>query len=202
MAIRSRQYEQILRRLDKADSSKSRRKEVSFDHGHHTCILGIDPSLRGTGFGIIHRKGQEYTALELGMIGCPAKWHLSACLAKIHEVVRETIERHHPTVCAVEGLFYAQNSKVARIMGEARGAAIVAAATAGLPVFEIAPRKVKQAIVGYGNAGKMAVAKMVQRMLRLEATPQFDASDALAVALAFGMESQSPIALGQLPKQI
>ena len=202
MAISSRQYEQILRRLDKADSSKSRRKEVSFDHGHHTCILGIDPSLRGTGFGIIHRKGQEYTALELGMIACPAKWHLSACLAKIHEVVQETIERHHPTVCAVEGLFYAQNSKVARIMGEARGAAIVAAATAGLHVFEIAPRKVKQAIVGYGNAGKMAVAKMVQRMLRLETTPQFDASDALAVALAFGMESQSPIALGQLPKQI
>lgn len=202
MAISSRQYEQILRRLDKADSSKSRRKEVSFDHGHHTCILGIDPSLRGTGFGIIHRKGQEYTALELGMIACPAKWHLSACLAKIHEVVQETIERHHPTVCAVEGLFYAQNSKVARIMGEARGAAIVAAATAGLPVFEIAPRKVKQAIVGYGNAGKMAVAKMVQRMLRLETTPQFDASDALAVALAFGMESQSPVALGQLPKQI
>ena len=108
MAISSRQYEQILRRLDKADSSKSSRKEVSFDHGHHTCILGIDPSLRGTGFGIIHRKGQEYTALELGMIACPAKWHLSACLAKIHEVVRETIERHHPTVCAVEGLFYAQ----------------------------------------------------------------------------------------------
>ena len=202
MAISSRQYEQILRRLDKADSSKSRRKEVSFEHSHHTCILGIDPSLRGTGFGIIHRKGQEYTALELGMIACPAKWHLSACLAKIHEVVQETIERHHPTVCAVEGLFYAQNSKVARIMGEARGAAIVAAATAGLPVFEIAPRKVKQAIVGYGNAGKMAVPKMVQRMLRLETTPQFDASDALAVALAFGMESQSPVALGQLPKQI
>ena len=190
----------ILRRLDKADSSKSRRKEVSFDHGHHTCILGIP--VIAWHLWDLHRKGQEYTALELGMIACPAKWHLSACLAKIHEVVRETIERHHPTVCAVEGLFYAQNSKVARIMGEARGAAIVAAATAGLPVFEIAPRKVKQAIVGYGNAGKMAVAKMVQRMLRLETTPQFDASDALAVALAFGMESQSPIALGQLPKQI
>jgi len=85
----------------------------------------------------------------------------------------------------VEGLFYAQNYKTALIMGEARGAALVAAAEGGLELCEIAPRKVKQSIVGYGGAQKLAVAKMVQRMLNLAETPEPDAGDALALALAF-----------------
>ena len=85
-------------------------------------------------------------------------------------------------------------------MGEARGAAMVAAASFGLDIFELAPRKVKLAIVGYGNAQKIAVAKMVQRMLKLEEVPQADAADALALALAFSQESRRRI--GTLPKQI
>jgi crossover junction endodeoxyribonuclease RuvC len=82
-------------------------------------------------------------------------------------------------------LFYAQNIQTALIMGEARGASLVAAAEAGLEIFEIAPRKVKQAIVGYGAAQKLAVAKMVQRMLNLSEPPAADAADALALALAY-----------------
>ena len=92
---------------------------------------------------------------------------------------------HMPTVCAIEGLFYAQNVKTALIMGEARGAAMAAVAEGGLEIFEIAPRKVKQSIVGYGNAQKLAVAKMVQRMLGLELLPAPDAADALALALTY-----------------
>ena len=88
----------------------------------------------------------------------------------------------------VEGIFYAQNLQTAMIMGEARGAALAAIAEAGLEIYEIAPRKVKQAIVGYGAAQKLAVAKMVQRMLHLAEMPAPDAADALALALAHAQE--------------
>ena len=93
-----------------------------------------------------------------------------------------------PTVCAIEGLFFAQNLQTALIMGEARGASLATIAEAGLEIFEIAPRRVKQAIVGYGAAQKTAVAKMVMRMLQLSAPPPPDAADALALALAHGHE--------------
>jgi crossover junction endodeoxyribonuclease RuvC len=88
----------------------------------------------------------------------------------------------------VEGLFYAQNLQTAIMMGQARGASLVAAAEAGLEIFEIAPRKVKHAIVGYGAAQKEAVARMVQRLLRLPELPPPDAADALALALAHAQE--------------
>ena len=94
------------------------------------------------------------------------------------------LQEHQPDVCVVEGLFFAQNLQTAIIMGEARGAAMAAIAEAGLDIFEIAPRKVKQAIVGYGAAQKLAVAKMVQRLLNLAEPPAPDAADALALALA------------------
>ena len=94
------------------------------------------------------------------------------------------LRKYQPTVCAVEGLFFAQNLQTAIVMGEARGAALAAIAEAGLEIYEIAPRKVKQAIVGYGAAQKLAVAKMVQRLLQLPEMPAADAADALALALA------------------
>jgi crossover junction endodeoxyribonuclease RuvC len=98
--------------------------------------------------------------------------------------LRQLLQQHQPSLCVVEGLFYAQNLQTAQIMGEARGAALATVAEAGLEIYELAPRKVKQAIVGYGAAQKIAVAKMVQRMLRLTETPPPDAADALALALA------------------
>jgi crossover junction endodeoxyribonuclease RuvC len=103
--------------------------------------------------------------------------------------LREVLKGHHPTVCVVEGLFYAQNLQTALAMGQARGASLVAVAEAGLAIYEIAPRKVKQAIVGYGAAQKLAVAKMVQRMLRLAEPPDADAADALALALAHAQQA-------------
>ena len=122
-------------------------------------------------------------ALAHGTIACPAGWERSRCLAQIHGTLRDVIREHQPTVCVVEGLFFAQNLQTALIMGEARGAALVAVAEAGLDIYEVAPRKVKQAIVGYGAAQKLAVAKMVQRMLGLAELPAPDAADALALAL-------------------
>jgi crossover junction endodeoxyribonuclease RuvC len=155
----------------------------------HQVILGIDPSLRGTGFGVIRLAKPHPVALAHGTISCPASWERSRCLLRILEGIRDVAKIHRPTVCAIEGLFFAQNLQTALIMGEARGASLAAAAEAGMEIFEIAPRKVKQAVVGYGAAQKLAVAKMVQRMLHLSDALAPDAADALALALAYAQET-------------
>ena len=154
-----------------------------------SVILGIDPSLRGTGYGIIRLAKPNALVLAQGTIRCPATWERSRCLVRIAQTLRQLLQEHRPQVCVVEGLFYAQNLQTALLMGEARGASLVTAAEAGLEIYEIAPRKVKQAIVGYGAAQKHAVAKMVQRMLRLAEPPEPDAADALALALTHAQES-------------
>lgn len=153
-------------------------------------ILGIDPSLRGTGYGVIVAEKSAAHALTHGTISCAAGWEHSRCLVKISQSLRDVIKQHSPAVCVVEGIFFAQNLQTALTMGEARGAAIAAVAECGLEIFEIAPRKVKQAIVGYGAAQKMAVAKMVQRVLGLSELPSPDAADALALALAHAQENR------------
>jgi len=152
-------------------------------------ILGIDPSLRGTGYGVIRTDRTGPVALAQGTIACPKDWERSRCLANISQTLRGILAEHKPDVCVVEGLFFAQNLKTAIIMGEARGAAMATVAEAGLDIHEIATRKVKQAIVGYGAAQKIAVAKMVQRMLNLAELPAPDAADALALALAHAAEN-------------
>jgi crossover junction endodeoxyribonuclease RuvC len=154
----------------------------------HELILGVDPSLRGTGFGVIRLAKPVPETLTHGTVSCPAGWDRSRCLVRIVQTLREVLKQHRPVVCVVEGLFYAQNLQTALIMGEARGAALSVIAEFGLEIYEIAPRKVKQAIVGYGAAQKLAVAKMVQRLLRLPELPAADAADALALALAFAQD--------------
>ena len=151
--------------------------------GNHSIILGLDPSLRGTGYGVIATAQPNPMALAHGTISCPKDWPHSRCLAHIAQTLRAVVQKFQPTVCAVEGLFFAQNIKTAIVMGEARGAALATLGEAGLEIYEIAPRKVKQAIVGYGAAQKLAVAKMVQRLLQLAELPADDAADALALAL-------------------
>jgi crossover junction endodeoxyribonuclease RuvC len=152
-------------------------------------ILGIDPSLRSTGYGAIRAERASPRVLVHGAITCPAGWERSRCLVQIAVSLREVIAQHQPGLCVVESLFYAQNLQTALIMGEARGVCLATAAEAGLDIYEIAPRKVKQAVVGYGGAQKLAVAKMVQRMLRLAEAPGPDAADALALALTFAQET-------------
>ena len=163
-------------------------------------ILGVDPSLRGTGYGVIRTGKPNPVALAQGTIACPKDWERSRCLAKISQTLRDVLREYQPEVCVMEGLFFAQNLKTAIIMGEARGAALAAVAEGGLDIYEIATRKVKQAIVGYGAAQKLAVAKMVQRMLLLAELPAPDAADALALALTHAQE-QSRFSLN-MPKKI
>lgn len=162
----------------------------------HEVILGVDPSLRGTGYGVIRVARGKPECLAAGTVQAPASWPRSRCLLKISQELRDVVRQHSPTVCVVEGLFYAQNLQTAIIMGEARGAALAAVAEAGLEIFEIATRKVKQAVVGYGGAQKLAVARMVQRMLNLAELPGPDAADALALALTHA-QSQGRFALQQ-----
>jgi crossover junction endodeoxyribonuclease RuvC len=185
MGISSQQYKEIQDRLG-ATKRPTKVIESSFVTSRtHRIILGIDPSLRGTGYGLISLAAKSFPeSLGYGTINCKANWPHSRCLVYIVQSLREVIQQYQPTLCVIEGLFYAQNLQTAQIMGEVRGAALATVAEAGLEIYELAPRKVKQAIVGYGAAQKIAVAKMVQRMLRLAETPAPDAADALALALA------------------
>lgn len=163
----------------------------------HRVILGIDPSLRGTGYGVIRLGNTGPELLAQGVLKCPREWTRSQCLVRINRELQSLVSQWQPTVCVVEGLFYAQNLRTAIVMGEARGAGLAAVGSAGLEVYEIAPRRVKQAIVGHGGAAKIAVAKMVQSLLGLPKTPEPDAADALALALTFVHEQgrYSPKAL-------
>lgn len=191
MGITPVQFKQIQARLEQPRRAAAPVLELTRPAAgaqKHQVILGLDPSLRGTGYGIIRLARPIPQTLAHGTISCPPGWERSRCLVKIVQELRQVLKAHAPTVCVVEGLFYAQNLQTALIMGEARGAALAAVAEAGLEIFELAPRKVKQAIVGYGAAQKMAVGKMVQRLLRLAEAPSSDAADALALALAHVQE--------------
>jgi len=186
-------------------NGKPSRTAVEIPVTHHASritqvILGIDPSLRGTGYGVIRTGKPQSVVLAQGTIFCSRDWDRSRCLAKISQTLRDVLREHQPDTCVVEGLFFAQNLKTAIVMGEARGAAMAAVAENGVEIFEIATRKVKQAIIGYGAAQKIAVAKMVQRMLNLAELPAPDAADALALALAYAQE-QSRFSLSA-PKRI
>jgi crossover junction endodeoxyribonuclease RuvC len=192
VGITPRQFQQMTERLGGGKPRVAAPVfEPAVESGNATgsLILGLDPSLRGTGYGVIRLARPRPVVLTHGTISCPATWLRSRCLAQIAQTLREVLGTCKPTVCVVEGLFFAQNLQTAMLMGEARGAALAVIAEAGLEICEIAPRKVKQAIVGYGAAQKLAVAKMVQRLLALPAPPEPDAGDALALALAYAQEN-------------
>lgn len=201
MGISPRQLEELQQRLTrKGRVDQPPVPRASGRGGDPQVLLGIDPSLRGTGYGVVRAWKNECEALEHGTLKCPASWPQTRCLARIASGIKEIIQRHSPVVCIVEGLFHAQNIKTALIMGQARGAGLAMVAQSGIEIFEMAPRKVKQAIVGYGAAGKDAVARMVQRRLNLAEVPGPDAADALALAIAFAQISGSMGAV--LPKSI
>jgi len=146
-------------------------------------VLGIDASLRATGIGVVEVRGNSFSAVEQATLRSTARVRLSECLARIHRGIVDVVERTAPTTAAIESAFFCKNVKTAMILGEARGVAIEACSGLGLPVYEYAPRRVKQAVVGYGSAGKEQVRKMVMSILALEEEPQEDAGDALAVAI-------------------
>ncbi len=146
-------------------------------------ILGIDPSLRSTGFGLIEANGSQLTLICHGHIQNRPKVLPSRCLVRIGDALAGLIHEHNPDVMAVEGLVYVQNTKIALTLGQVRGVVVAAAARNGLEIYEYAPRKVKQAVTGLGGAGKTQVGHMVKALLGLKEVPQPDAADALALAI-------------------
>ena len=146
-------------------------------------VLAIDASLRNTGVAIVDGDGGKPCALYYGTISNAASLPSSSCLVAIRDRLVELIRQHTPDCCALESVIYVQSHKTAILLGAARGAAILAAAENGLPVFEYAPKRIKQATVGRGGADKNQVAFMVRALLGLTETPQSDAADALAIAL-------------------
>jgi crossover junction endodeoxyribonuclease RuvC len=146
-------------------------------------VLGIDTSLRSTGLGVVEAEGSRLRAVEYGTLKIPPKPPLSECLKQIHDGIDSLLERVRPDAVAVEGIFFSRNVKTAVALGQARGVAICVCASRGVPVYEYAPRRVKQAVVGVGSASKEQVRRMLVKLLGLQEPPQEDAGDALAIAI-------------------
>ena len=147
-------------------------------------ILGIDPGLANTGWGIVHQKGSRLACLAYGCISTPADTPLPQRLAKIHEQIGAVAERFEPSCVGIETVWFGQNITAAFATGQARGAALVACAQAGLDVGEYTPRQIKLAVVGTGTAEKAQVQYMVKQLLGLDVVPSPDhAADALAAAI-------------------
>ncbi len=163
-------------------------------------VLAIDPAIRNTGYAVLEDGPRGFHALAYEVISIPARLPQSAALAAIRSHLAAVIERWQPDEVAVEGIIYVQSHRTAISMGAARAAALIAAADRSLPVFEYAPRKVKQAVVGKGNAEKRQVAFMIRALLGLTETPPHDAADALAIGLAH-LQAADPRRAGVLGKR-
>lgn len=157
-------------------------------------ILGIDPGSRITGYGVIRHQGRHLEYLGSGCIRTESE-DLAGRLGQIYAGVSEVITQFQPDTFAIEQVFMARNADSALKLGQARGSAIVAAVNAGLPVREYAARLIKQAVVGKGSADKKQVQHMVVHMLKLPATPQADAADALAVAICHAHTNHTLVAM-------
>ncbi len=146
-------------------------------------ILGIDPGLRITGFGVIDRHGSKLAYVASGCIKTNEAHSLPERIKTILDGIAEVIAAHGPQQAAVEKVFVNVNPQSTLLLGQARGAAISALVTAALPVAEYTALQVKQAVVGHGKAAKEQVQQMVMRLLQLPGTPSPDAADALACAI-------------------
>ena len=158
-------------------------------------VLAIDASLRNTGVAVVEASNGKARAVYYGTIHNAPKLRSSSCLVAIRDQLATLIRQHEPDCCALEAVIYVQSYKTAILLGAARGAAILAAAENGLPVFEYAPTRIKQSTVGRGGAGKSQVAFMVRALLGLTETPSHDAADALAIGLTH-VKAQEAVRLG------
>lgn len=153
-------------------------------------ILGVDPSLRGTGLAVLECAGSSYKLLHSETIRLKPKVSPIECLGLIHQAVANLVDLWKPRHLSCEETIYVQNFKTAQIMGAARGAALSAAAIRDIPVFEYAPLRVKQAVVGFGRASKEQMAQTLAQMLGLPEALPFDESDGLGLALCHALTWQ------------
>ncbi len=155
-----------------------------------SLVIGVDPGSRITGWGLLRRSGREIAYVGSGIIRTPGRAPAPERLLAIRSGLAEVIVRFRPDVLAVEDVFMAKNPRSTLTLGQARGIALLAAAEAGIPVFEYSTREVKMSVVGAGAAHKSQVAAMVGRLLRLDHEPETeDETDAIAVAFCHAARS-------------
>ncbi len=162
-------------------------------------VLGIDPGLAITGYGLLKMENDKCTVLNYGCIRTPAGQELPQRLLAVFEGICSLINQYSPGVMAVEQLFFCKNVRTATQVGEARGAILTAAAVHNVPIVEYTPLQIKQAVAGYGKAEKKQVQQMVSLILKIAEPPQpDDAADALAVALCYLQSRRWDEAVGKL----
>ncbi|GAB7540285.1 crossover junction endodeoxyribonuclease RuvC [Burkholderia sp. 22PA0099] len=161
-------------------------------------IIGIDPGLRVTGFGVIDVHGSKLAYVASGVIRTPSAADLSVRLGVIFDGVSTLVREHAPDQASIEKVFVNVNPQSTLLLGQARGAAICGLVAGALPVAEYTPTQLKQAIVGYGRATKEQMQQMVVRLLALSGLPGTDAADALGVAICHAHGGGTLEALGGL----
>ena len=161
-----------------------------------STILGIDPGLRVTGYGVIHREKQNFKYKSSGAIRTTKEDpDLAARIKIIVDGITEVIEKFQPTVVAIEKVFVNTNPQSTLLLGQARGAAIAAVVAREINIYEYTALQIKKSVVGKGHADKIQVQMMVQRLLKLPGLPGPDSADALACAICHANISDS---LGRL----
>ena len=160
-------------------------------------VLGIDPGTAACGYGIVHGSGGSLQAVEFGWLRTSAQERLELRLRRIHDAVADLIAQHEPDAVALEESFVGADARTALSVGQARGAVLVACATAGVSCAEYPPASVKSAVCGYGRAEKAQVQRMVKSILGLAEVPKpHHAADALAVAICHALASPLAAAIG------
>ena len=154
-------------------------------------VLGIDPGLANTGFGVISSINNNFELIDYGVIKTNSKDKLSNRLKIIFNEVSQLINKYNPKVLSIEEIFYSKNVKSSLLLGHARGVAMAAASVNEMLVYEFAARKVKQSLTGNGNAHKDQVRFMVKNLLKMNEAPKSeDASDALGIALCYMFQNK------------
>jgi len=160
-------------------------------------VLGIDPGLGNTGYGVVAQQRGRLVALDGGVIGTPAAMEPALRLARVHAGVCRVMDEHRPDAVAVEDLYFGANIASALAVGQARGVVLLAAGQRGVPCSSYTPQQVKGAVCGSGRAAKDQVQRMVKSLLSLEDLPRPDhAADALAVAICHANRAPMAAALG------
>lgn len=155
-------------------------------------VLGVDPGLAHTGWGVIETRGAMCRARAYGCVATKADEPIARRLGKIYDELTRVISKFGPTALSIENVYFGENTKSAIATAQARGVAIVACANAGLEVGEYTPMQIKQAVVGYGLADKHQVMDMTRRLLKLRSIPRpDDAADALAIAMCHARSATS-----------
>jgi crossover junction endodeoxyribonuclease RuvC len=181
---RSRQFRSLAALVSQGATPKVRPPQPRFDATRQVRILGVDTALRTTGFGLVDCEGNRMVAVDCGVIQTSPAQPFSECLRRLAGGVRELVKTHAPDEAVIEGAFYCRNVRTTMVLGSARGAVIAVLAELGIPIYEYAPRRVKQSVCGFGNASKQQVALLVAQFLHIQVDNlRDDATDALALAI-------------------